>query len=128
MLARYGRILIVDDHAIMRKIIRSMLAEIGLENVDEAADGSAAIAKMERVNYALIISDWDMAPMDGLQLLKQIRKSPTWSRIPFIMITAMSAVKFAGIARDAGATQFLPKPFTGPILAERIRAITTLAA
>ena len=128
MLVRYGRILVVDDHATMRKIIRAMLADMGFENIDEAKDGSDAIAKMERINYALVISDWDMAPMDGLAFLKYIRRVPSWSRIPFIMVTAMTSVKFSGIARDAGATHFLPKPFTGPILAERIRASTSVAA
>ena len=125
MLPRFSRILIVDDHVITRKIIRKMLAEIGLENVDEAPDGQAAIHLLEELTYALIISDWNMVPMDGLAFLRHVRNSPRWNRTPFIMATALSAVKFACVARDAGATQFLTKPFTTKILAERIRDVTS---
>ena len=81
-------ILVVDDYNTMIRIIRNLLKQIGFENVDDASDGSAALAKMQGKKYGLVISDWNMEPMTGYDLLREVRASPELSQTPFIMITA----------------------------------------
>jgi len=83
-------ILVVDDYNTMIRIIRNLLKQIGFENVDDASDGSAALAKMQGKKYGLVISDWNMEPMTGYDLLREVRASPELSQTPFIMITAES--------------------------------------
>ena len=83
-------ILVVDDYATMIRIIRNLLKQIGFENVDDASDGSAALARMQGKKYGLVISDWNMEPMTGYDLLREVRASPELSTTPFIMITAES--------------------------------------
>jgi len=80
-------ILVVDDYNTMIRIIRNLLKQIGFENVDDASDGSAALAKMQGKKYGLVISDWNMEPMTGYDLLREVRASPELSQTPFIMIT-----------------------------------------
>ena len=123
MLPRFARILVVDDSQVTRKLVRAMLAELGFTNIDEAEDGTQALAALGRVRYALVVSDWLMEPMNGLDLLRAVRRSDRHSRQPFIMMTTQNQRKFAEVARDAGATQFLTKPFTARKLAEKIAAI-----
>ncbi len=119
----YARILVVDDSRTMRKVIRHMLETNGWRNVDEAADGTEALELARRLNFSLIISDWNMSPMSGLDLLVQLRKAPRTANIPFIMATARAQKRFAAVARDNGATHYLEKPFTADMLMERVRAI-----
>ncbi len=83
-------ILVVDDYNTMVRIIRNLLRQLGFTDVDDAADGSAALAKMNGKNYGLVISDWNMEPMTGYELLKQVRANPQTAGTPFIMITAES--------------------------------------
>ena len=117
----YARILVVDDSRAMRKIIRHMLDTHGFRNVDEAADGAEALALTRKLNFSLIISDWNMSPMSGLDLLVHIRTSPRTAKIPFIMATAKAQKRFAAVARDNGTTHYLEKPFTADMLMERVR-------
>src|SRR3979409_1675340 len=86
-------ILVVDDYNTMIRNIRNLLKQIGFENVDDASDGSAALAKMQGKKYGLVISDWNMEPMTGYDLLREVRASPQLSQTPFIMITAESKTK-----------------------------------
>src|SRR3954449_3146560 len=86
-------ILVVDDYNTMIRIIRNLLKQIGFENVDEAGDGSAALAMMQGKKYGLVISDWNMEPMTGYDLLREVRASPELSQTPFIMITAESKTR-----------------------------------
>jgi two-component system chemotaxis response regulator CheY len=111
MLNRFSRILVVDDSATTRSAIKLMFQRLGHVNVDEAADGSEALSKLKESHYALVVSDWFMEPMSGLELLLKLRRSERWSNLPFIMITAQSQKKFMDVARDAGATHYLAKPF-----------------
>jgi two-component system chemotaxis response regulator CheY len=83
-------ILVVDDYATMIRIIRNLLKQIGFENVDDASDGSSALVKMQGKKYGLVISDWNMEPMTGYDLLREVRANPELSQTPFIMITAES--------------------------------------
>ena len=83
-------ILVVDDYNTMIRIIRNLLKQIGFENVDDASDGSAALTKMQGRKYGLVISDWNMEPMTGYDLLREVRASAELSQTPIIMITAES--------------------------------------
>src|ERR1035438_4609153 len=94
-------ILVVDDYSTMIRIIRNLLKQIGFENVDDANDGSAALAKMQGKQYGLIISDWNMEPMTGYDLLREVRANPALSKTPFIMITAESKTENAIAAKKA---------------------------
>src|SRR5438477_13029760 len=83
-------ILIVDDYHTMVRIIRKLLKQLGFEDIDDAPDGSAALTKMRARRYGLVISDWNMEPMTGYELLRQVRSDPSIGKTPFIMITAES--------------------------------------
>src|SRR3977135_518741 len=106
-------ILVVDDYSTMIRIIRNLLKQIGFENVDDASDGSAALAKLQTKRYGLVISDWNMEPMTGYDLLKEIRADPNLATTPFIMITAESktenviAAKKAGVSSQAVQRRYL---------------------
>lgn len=119
----YARILIVDDSRVTRQIIRGMLERAGFANLDEAADGKEALGLLGRRSYALVISDWNMAPMSGLDLLTAMRSSSTLAAIPFIMATARSQKRFSDVARDRGATRYLEKPFSGETLIACLRSV-----
>ncbi len=119
----YARILIVDDSRVTRRIIRTMLERAGHPNIDEAADGREALALLARRSYALVISDWNMLPMSGLELLTTMRASLIWRSIPFVMATVRSQKHFSGIARDQGATLYLEKPFSADTLLACISSI-----
>lgn len=81
-------VLVVDDYSTMVRIIRKLLKQIGFENVDEASSGEAALAKIKAKPYGLIISDWNMEPMTGYDLLKVVRADPGMAKTPFILVTA----------------------------------------
>jgi two-component system, chemotaxis family, chemotaxis protein CheY len=100
-------ILVVDDYNTMIRIIRNLLKQIGFENVDDASDGSAALAKMQGKKYGLVISDWNMEPMTGYDLLREVRASPELSQTPFIMITAESKTENVIAAKKAGVSNYI---------------------
>ena len=81
-------VLVVDDYGTMIRIIRNLLKQLGFDNIDDASDGSAALDKMRGKKYGLVISDWNMEPMTGYDLLKEVRADPNLATTPFIMITA----------------------------------------
>ena len=95
-------ILIVDDYKTMLRIIRNLLRQLGFNNVDEATDGSDALAKLRSKDYGLVISDWNMEPMTGIQLLREVRQDNVLKNIPFIMITAESKTENVIAARNLG--------------------------
>ena len=81
-------VLVVDDYSTMIRIIRNLLKQLGFDNIDDASDGSAALNKMRAKKYGLVISDWNMEPMTGYDLLREVRADPNLATTPFIMITA----------------------------------------
>src|SRR3978361_1344661 len=83
-------VLIVDDYKTMLRILRNLLKQIEFNNVEEATDGAEALAKLRSGHFGLVISDWNMAPMTGLQLLQELRPDTRLKPLPFIMITAES--------------------------------------
>ena len=116
-------ILVVDDYQTMVRIIRNLLRQLGFENVDDAPNGSAAIEKMRGKKYGLVISDWNMEPMTGYELLKQVRSDSSLSKTPFIMVTAESKTENVIAAKKAGVNNYIVKPFNAPTLKSKIEAV-----
>ncbi len=116
-------ILVVDDYNTMVRIIRNLLHQLGFADVDAAADGSAALEKMRSRKYALVISDWNMEPMTGYELLKQMRADPQLNATPFIMVTAESKTENVIAAKQAGVNNYIVKPFNADTLKNKIDAV-----
>ena len=116
-------ILIVDDYHTMVRIIRNLLRQLGFENIDDASDGAAALAKMRAKTYGLVISDWNMAPMTGYDLLREVRADPAIGKTPFIMVTAESKTENVIAAKKAGVDNYIVKPFNVQTLQHKIAAV-----
>jgi len=116
-------ILIVDDYKTMLRIIRNLLKQLGFDNVDEATDGSEALQKLRDKNYGLVISDWNMEPMTGLQLLREVRKDLKLKATPFIMITAESKTDNVVAAKEAGVNNYIVKPFNAATLKTKLESV-----
>lgn len=117
------RILVVDDFPTMRRIIRSLLRELGFSNVEEAEDGGEAIAKLKKSPFELVISDWNMPNVDGLQMLQQIRATEELKTTPVLMVTAEAKKENIIAAAKAGANGYVVKPFTAATLEEKLNKI-----
>jgi len=116
-------VLIVDDYKTMLRIIRNLLKQIGFNNVDEATDGKAALEKMQQRKYGLVISDWNMEPMTGLELLKEVRADDSLRPTPFIMITAESKTENVVAAKEAGVNNYIVKPFNAATLKTKLTSV-----
>jgi len=116
-------VLVVDDYNTMIRIIRNLLKQIGFQDIDDAADGSAALARMREKRYGLVISDWNMEPMTGYELLKEVRADPGLSKTPFIMVTAESKTENVIAAKKAGVNNYIVKPFNAQTLQSKIEAV-----
>jgi two-component system chemotaxis response regulator CheY len=116
-------VLIVDDYKTMLRIIRNLLKQIEFDNVDEATDGTDALAKLRAGNYGLVISDWNMVPMTGLELLQEVRRDPKLKTLPFIMITAESKAENVVAAKQAGVSNYIVKPFNAETLKGKIEKV-----
>ncbi len=116
-------VLVVDDYNTMVRIIRNLLRQLGFETIDEAVDGSAALAKMRQRRYGLVISDWNMQPMTGYELLREVRCDPVLSDTPFIMVTAESKTENVIAAKKAGVSNYIVKPFNAQTLRTKIEAV-----
>ncbi|MBV1886440.1 MAG: response regulator [Parvibaculaceae bacterium] len=116
-------VLVVDDYKTMIRIIRNLLKQLGFTNVDDAADGSEALAKMRGRKYGLVISDWNMEPMTGYELLKEVRSDEHLAPTPFIMITAESKTENVIAAKKAGVNNYIVKPFNAATLKTKITAV-----
>jgi two-component system chemotaxis response regulator CheY len=116
-------ILVVDDYNTMIRIIRNLLKQIGFSDVDEAVDGTVALGKMREKRYSLIISDWNMEPMTGYELLKEVRQDPGLAKTPFIMVTAESKTDHVIAAKKAGVNNYIVKPFNAQTLMSKIEAV-----
>ena len=115
-------ILVVDDYKTMLRIIRNLLKQLGFNNVDEATDGCAALQKLRDKSYGLIISDWNMEPMTGLELLKEVRADTQLGNLPFIMVTAESKSENVVAAKQAGVSNYIVKPFNAETLKAKLEA------
>jgi two-component system chemotaxis response regulator CheY len=116
-------VLVVDDYSTMVRIIRNLLAQLGFADVDDARDGESALIKMHTRRYGLVISDWNMEPMTGYDLLRQVRADPGLGEIPFIMVTAESKTENVIAAKKAGVNNYIVKPFNAQTLKAKIEAV-----
>ncbi len=116
-------VLIVDDYKTMLRIVRNLLKQIDFHNVEEASDGSEALDKLRAGSFGLVISDWNMAPMTGLQLLQEVRADARLRSTPFIMITAESKTENVIAAKQAGVSNYIVKPFNAETLQGKIEKV-----
>lgn len=116
-------ILIVDDYKTMLRIIRNLLKQLGFDNVDEATDGSQALQKLRQKDFALVISDWNMEPMTGIELLREVRADARLKSLPFIMVTAESKTENVISAKAAGVSNYIVKPFNAATLKMKLSAV-----
>jgi two-component system chemotaxis response regulator CheY len=116
-------VLVVDDYNTMIRIIRNLLKQLGFEDIDDASDGSAALTKLREKKYGLVISDWNMEPMTGYELLKEVRADPGLNKTPFIMVTAESKTENVIAAKKAGVNNYIVKPFNAQTLKTKIEAV-----
>ena len=116
-------ILIIDDYNTMRRIVKNLLKQLGFDNTDEAADGTEAFRKMKEKTYGLVVSDWNMEPMSGLELLKLVRADAQLKATPFIMVTAESKPENVMIAKQAGVSNYIVKPFNAETLKVKMSSV-----
>jgi two-component system chemotaxis response regulator CheY len=116
-------VLVVDDYGTMVRIIRNLLRQLGFIDIDDASDGTAALEKMQRRRYGLVISDWNMEPMTGYDLLRKVRSDPSLETTPFIMVTAESKTENVIAAKKAGVSNYIVKPFNAQTLKAKIEAV-----
>jgi two-component system, chemotaxis family, chemotaxis protein CheY len=117
---QFSNILIVDDSGAVRGVVRKLLTQLGFRNFDEASDGKAALEKISKSHYGLVISDWNMEPMNGQLLLERVRVTKDHANLPFIMMTADSTIDKIVQAKHAGVTCFIKKPFRAEELQAKI--------
>ena len=116
-------VLVVDDYKTMVRIISNLLRQIGFTNIDEAADGGQALEMMYVRQYGLVISDWNMQPMSGMDLLKRVRADQRLKDTAFIMVTAESKVENVVAAKAAGVNNYIVKPFNAETLKTKISSV-----
>jgi len=116
-------ILIVDDYKTMLRIIRNLLKQLGFTNVQEATDGSMALDMLRKEQFDLVISDWNMEPMTGFQLLKEVRADPDLKDMPFLLVTAESKTENVVAAKEAGVSNYIVKPFNAETLKQKLTAV-----
>ena len=116
-------VLVVDDYNTMIRIIRNLLKQLGFQDIDDASDGSAALEKMRLRKYGLVISDWNMEPMTGYELLQEVRADPHLTETPFIMVTAESKTENVIAAKKAGVSNYIVKPFNAETLKNKINSV-----
>ena len=116
-------ILVVDDYNTMIRIICNLLKQLGYQNIDNATDGASALAKLRAGRFGLVISDWNMEPMSGYDLLKEVRADAKLGKTPFIMITAESKTENVIAAKKAGVNNYIVKPFNAQTLQSKIEAV-----
>lgn len=116
-------VLVVDDYKTMTRIIRNLLKQIGYSDIDDAANGEEALKCLQNKSYGLVISDWNMQPMTGYELLKAVRADSNLKSIPFIMVTAEAKSDNVVAAKEAGVNNYIVKPFNAQTLREKIEAV-----
>ena len=114
------KVLIVDDYKTMLKILTNLLKQLNFDNVEQATDGSMALEKLRQEPYGLVISDWNMEPMSGIQLLREVRSDDDLKHLPFIMVTAESKSENVIVAKEAGVSNYIVKPFDAATLKTKL--------
>lgn len=116
-------VLVVDDYPTMNRITCSLLKQIGFQHIANASDGTGALAKMRSGRYGLVISDWNMEPMSGYELLRQVRADERLGNTPFIIVAAESKTENVIAAKTAGASNYIVRPFNAQTLRHKIHAV-----
>ncbi len=117
------KILVVDDMATMRRIIKGLLNQLGYKNIEEAEDGKVALQKLKSEKFDFVITDWNMPNMTGLELVQEIRKDPELKHLPVLMVTAEAKKENVLMAIKAGVNNYIVKPFTAEVLKEKMEKI-----
>ncbi len=117
------KILVVDDMSTMRRIVKSILNQLGFTNIEEAENGKQALAKLKAEKFDFVVTDWNMPEMDGLELVKAIRSDDELKNIPVLMVTAEGKKESVIEALKAGVNNYIVKPFTPEVLKEKIEKI-----
>jgi two-component system chemotaxis response regulator CheY len=117
------KVLIVDDYRTMLRILRNLLRQLDFRNVHEATDGTEALQKLKEGGFGLVISDWNMEPMTGIQLLRAVRSDDKLKQIPFIMVTAESKPENVIAAKQAGVSNYIVKPFNAETLKGKMSSV-----
>jgi two-component system chemotaxis response regulator CheY len=116
-------VLVVDDYKTMIRIVRGLLEQLGFSNIDDALDGATALEKIRQKEYGLILSDWNMAPMTGYELLQAVRAEPRTQKTPFVMVTAEAKTENVVLARQAGVNNYIIKPFNLAVLKQKLTTV-----
>ena len=116
-------VMIVDDYSTMLRILRNLLRQLDFTNVDDATDGTDALQKLRQKKYGLIISDWNMQPMTGIDLLRHVRADANLKHIPFVMVTAESKTENVITAKQAGVSNYIVKPFNSDTLKGKLESV-----
>jgi two-component system chemotaxis response regulator CheY len=116
-------ILIVDDYKTMLRVLRNFLLQLNFGNIAEATDGSMALQKLRQQDFGFVISDWNMEPMTGIQLLREVRADDKLKHLPFIMITAESKSENVIAAKQAGVSNYIVKPFSAETLKSKMTSV-----
>lgn len=117
------KVLVVDDFPTMRRIVKNLLKQLGFENIEEAENGEDALRKLKSGDFGLVVSDWNMPVMEGIELLRRVRSDPQLKDIPFLMVTAEAEKEKVIEAIKAGVDNYIVKPFTGEVLKEKLEKI-----
>ncbi len=118
------KILVVDDFPTMRRIVRTLMKQNGFNNFTEAEDGEQALRMLNSEgDFEMVVSDWNMPNMTGLELLKAVRAHPKFKHLPFLMVTAEAEKENIIEAVKAGVSNYIVKPFTGQALKEKLDKI-----
>ncbi|MDD3581891.1 MAG: response regulator [Desulfobacca sp.] len=117
------KVLVVDDFSTMRKIVRNVLKQIGFEDIVEAENGASALAVIRNEKIDLVVTDWNMPQMDGLELLENIRANDKTKDLPVLMVTAEGMKENVITAVKAGVDNYVVKPFTAETLSEKLEQI-----
>lgn len=116
-------VMIVDDYKTMLRILRNLLRQLKFTNIEEASDGAMALDMLRQQKYGLVISDWNMEPMTGIELLRNVRADDELKSLPFIMITAESKTENVIAAKQAGVSNYIVKPFNSETLKTKIESV-----
>ncbi|MAF94945.1 MAG: two-component system response regulator [Rhodospirillaceae bacterium] len=117
------KVLIVDDYKTMLRILANLLRQLKFTNIEEAMDGSEALRRLRAENFGLVISDWNMEPMTGIELLREVRADEKLKHLPFIMITAESKSENVIAAKEAGVSNYIVKPFNAETLKRKMVSV-----
>ncbi len=117
------KVLIVDDFSTMRRILKNILKQIGFTDLTEADDGTVGLEELKKAKFDLIISDWNMPKMTGIDFLREVRASEEYKDIPFLMVTAEAQKQNVIEAVKAGVSNYIVKPFTAEQVLEKLNKI-----